>query len=104
MTKAKAIPEEKLVERLTNELHSAVEGDQGLAYCSDGVYATSIREFFDFTEAQLFWNREASKKMAAFLRKHKKLRRAYSSQREKNHERSLSKCLGYSFGARAKRR
>lgn len=66
-----------MVEKLTNELHSLVEPDQGLAYCSDGVYASNIKEFFSFTEAQLFWNREASKKMASFLRRHKKLLAIY---------------------------
>lgn len=67
----------KLVERLTNQLHSLIEPDQGLAYCSDGVYASSIKEFFSFTEAQLYYNREASKKMAAFLRKHKSTKDSY---------------------------
>lgn len=79
MPKAAPISEAKLVEKLTNELHSLVEPDQGLAYCSDGVYAGSIKEFVSFTEAQLYWNREASKKMAAFLRKHRKFCAAYSS-------------------------
>lgn len=77
MKKSKPISEEKMIEKLTNELHSLVEPDQGLAYCSDGVYAGSIKEFFSFTEAQLYWNREASKKMAAFLRKHRKTKAAY---------------------------
>jgi hypothetical protein len=69
------MPDEmKEIERLTNGLHSLVEADQGEAYVSDGVYATSIHEFFRFTEAQLFYNREATKKLAAFLRKYRKLR------------------------------
>lgn len=77
MKKSKPIPEAKLVQKLTYELHKLVEADQGEAYCSDGVYAGSVKEFFSFTEAQLFYNREASKKMAAFLRKHRRLRRTY---------------------------
>lgn len=68
--------ETKQIEKLTNELHSLIEADQGEAYVSDGVYATSLAEFFSFTEAQLYYNREATKKFVAFLRKHKKLRAA----------------------------
>lgn len=72
----------KKIEALTGELHTLVQGLQGDAYCSDGVYASTIKEFFEFTEAQLYWNREASKAMAKFLRKYKKLRDAANASSE----------------------
>lgn len=68
------LSEEKLMEQLNNELFEAVQGDQGEAQVSDCNYAANLSEYFNFVEAQLFYSREASRKMAAFLRKHRKLR------------------------------
>lgn len=76
----KPLTEEKQMEKLNAELFRAVEGDQGEAHVSDAVYARNLVEFFDFVEAQLFYSREASKKMAAFLRKYRKVRQAASHE------------------------
>jgi hypothetical protein len=71
---AKPLTEEKRMELLNNELFNLVQGDQGEAHVSDCNYARDMAEFFDFVEAQLYYSREASRKMAGFLRKHRKLR------------------------------
>lgn len=74
MTKAE---ERALVVKLNNELFNSVQGDQGESFVSDEAYTESLAQYFDFIEAQLFYSRESSKKIAGFLRKHRRLRKRF---------------------------
>jgi hypothetical protein len=79
MSKLKAkypdVDEQKLMDQLNAELFSMVEGDQGEAHVSDANYAGNLVEFFSFIESQRDYSREATRKMTAFLRKYRNLRR-----------------------------
>jgi hypothetical protein len=69
------VDEQKLMEELNGELFNMVQGDQGEAHVSDANYARDLPEFFQFVEAQRAYSRDATRKMTAFLRKYRNLRR-----------------------------
>lgn len=68
--------EAQQVELLNAELFTSTEGVQGDAWISDEAGTDSVHEFFGFVESHLHYSRKASKIIAAFLRKHQKLRKA----------------------------
>jgi hypothetical protein len=69
------LTEAQRIERLQAELFKTTEGPQGEAWISDESGAASLPEFFSFVESHLFYNREASRVIAAFLRKHRALKK-----------------------------
>lgn len=77
------LTEEEHMRRLNAELFNLVQGDQGEAHVSDENYAGNMVEFFSFADAQLWYARQAASKMAAFLRKHKRLRQRVTAAAKK---------------------
>lgn len=62
--------EDTSVHRLVAELFAEIQGAQGHAFCSDGETFKSVPEFFARIRGRLEWNKEATRIMIAFLRKH----------------------------------
>lgn len=72
------LSESKQVQSLQAELFRTTEPLQGDAWISDEAGTETLAEFFQFVEGHLAANREATKAITAFLRKHRQLRRASS--------------------------
>lgn len=71
-TKRGHMEQPESIARLANELFNAVEKPQGQAFISDGWSGANDREqFLEWVQDRLDWNNEASKKIRAFLRKHR---------------------------------
>ena len=70
------LSEAKQIEKLNAEIFKASEPLQGDAWISDEAGVKTLTEFFDMVEGHLWANREASQAIAAFLRKHRSLRKA----------------------------
>jgi hypothetical protein len=71
MTSPAKYPE---VEKLADELFTAIQTAQGYAYVSDGEQFPTTDQFVERVRGRLEWNRKATAVFVAFLRKHKQLR------------------------------
>ena len=61
------------VEKLVDELFSAIQTAQGYSFCSDGETFNSVPDFFARIRGRLKWSEEATKIMRNFLRNHGQL-------------------------------
>jgi hypothetical protein len=65
-----AVNESKEVDKLVDDLLHRVQRAQGFAFCSDGETFKTKAELFERIRGRLEWNKEASRILSAWLRKH----------------------------------
>lgn len=58
------------IDRLVDELFSAIQTAQGYSFCSDGETFASVPDFFARIRGRLRWSEEATQVMRAFLKKY----------------------------------